>query len=159
MTIIEVAIALMIGLIAVAFVIGIYSLTQSNQQLGQAQQHLSLIRNGVIRLFEDQPGYSDLTNTIAVNAGIVPDTMNQGGGTLTNVWSGPVNLDVGTAPKRFDITYEQVPQSACVELGTFSDDEASWVAVRINSTVVDGSTTSANTQCLAGNNTMTFTSG
>jgi len=156
MTIIEVAIALMLGLIAIAFVIGIYQLASSQQTIGQAQQNLSIVRNGVKRLFNEQRNYNNVSNSIANNAGIVPEPMIAGGGDIRNQWDGAVTLQVnGSNPTQFDIVHNQVPQDACIEFATFSGD--TWEQVAVGGTPVDGSAPEANSNC-ADTNTITFTS-
>lgn len=148
-------IATMLILIAVGGVAyGGYQAYQSYQvsnQISNVQQ----MAQGVKGLYGGSPSYASLTNTVVVNANLVPASMNSGG-TITDTWGGTVNVAPdATYTNAFDITLSQVPASDCVKLATgMSSNYVSINGGTYETNPVDPGT--ATSQCTGGSNSLTF---
>lgn len=123
-----------------------YQAYSVGNQISAVQQ----IAQGVKGLYGGSPNYATLTNTVVVDANIVPSSMNNGG-TIQDTWGGTVNIGPdATYSNAFDITLAAVPQEACVKLATgmASSDVSINGGANIASPVDPGT---AAAQCAAGN--------
>jgi len=160
LTMIETLIALVIGLLVIGVVFIIFNQVQGSQNVSTAKQNIGTLRSGVDGLFQNQKDYTNLTDTVAINAKIPPSSMVTTGGALKDVWGGAVTLQADTVngnSAQFDIVYNGLPQSACMKLGQFS--RGSWAAATINGTAVTGTVSDASSNCASGSgNTITYVS-
>ncbi|EKS6646041.1 prepilin [Enterobacter hormaechei] len=96
-------------------------------------------------------------------------TRSSGNATLVNLWGGAVTVQpvaTGRGQKSsFSLTYNAVPQEACVTLATRLSGSPNIVATKVNGTTTNGvvETSAVGTQCTAdsgsaGTNVLTFTS-
>jgi type II secretory pathway pseudopilin PulG len=136
-----VEILLVVGFIALAS-IGIYVIYTKVSVTNQANtegHNLDTLRAGIKNLYGGQSTYTGLTQVVAVNARIVPDSMvTTGATTITNSFGGnvtiaPANLGAGTN-NGFTITYPNVPGAVCSKLA--STGGTGFDAVSIGGTVV-----------------------
>ena len=119
-----VEILLVVGFIAIAS-IGIYVVYAKVNSSGQANaeaRNLDVIRAGIKNLYGANKNYSTLTNTVVNSAGITPDAMNRGAGSIVNTFGGAVTVQTATigtaglANNGFTILYKNVPPDVCAKL-------------------------------------------
>jgi prepilin-type N-terminal cleavage/methylation domain-containing protein len=158
LTLIEVLIALVLGLLALYGVFSLYQsgTTTANNQ-GELENVTSLITS--IRTLKTASGYgASGTNLLPVliNSGGVPGTMSVSGNAVTNVWNGAVTA-VSTGAG-FTLTYADVPKANCNVLATKSPTGRS-LSVSINGgSAISGevSSTAANAGCSTDANTLAW---
>jgi len=149
LTMIEVAIALALGLMIIGGVVSIYSGANDRREVTQVETQIRLIRRDVRQIWSDEADYSAITEATAIDMGAVPQTMIRPGNEIRHTWGGRVYLAPdGGNPQRLDIDLREVPASACVQLATFT--EGDWAEVTVNGTVVDGSPDDARPSCTDG---------
>jgi type II secretory pathway pseudopilin PulG len=101
------------------------------QRTADAVRTISAIASETRALYQTSQDFSGVTAEVLINAGAVPSNIvNADGVSLQNEWGGDANLAAsvafntwvgGTAPSAndaFTITYTELPQAACVRLGT-----------------------------------------
>lgn len=159
--------------VAAGFIIGVFMLlskTQAGSRADTESKNLSTIVAGVKSLYTSSSTYTGLTNTVAANAKIFPDTMLNGSSVdPLNAWKGSVTLAAAatgpsaTAGSSFTITDTAVPANECTKI--VSGMAGSFYIVQVGSTVVKPAggvvdIPSATTACNAGgnSNTLVFTS-
>ena len=165
LTMVEVAIAIVIGLIVLAG-LGylVYKSESGNKQTALTEQ-LNVMAQGIRTTYHGQSSFTGLSNTVAINAGDVPTTLitSKSSGTLTNPWNGTVTIAPDSTTTEFDITYTQVPQDIC--LNTLTGGAVAIKAVKTGSTSIlpgpNGAITVANAQsaCSSSSNSVTFVFG
>lgn len=117
-------------------------------------------------------GYAnaDATNFLAVSLKSIngiPSNMLYNAGTITNGWGGSVVVQTAdssgapistTTPQPgFIITYNKLPQAACVRLGNQAFSSGTFAIIRADATASTTVTaTNSATACVAGDNRMTF---
>lgn len=155
----EVMIATIIVLIAIAGAFVLYQMSNTSTQIADARKELGSIRGNVSRLFSQQPSYEGLNNEVAAKAGLVPSNMilDADAGTLDNTFGGTVTIAPndgsgagGTARganSHYMITYSQVPREACIQLANYNRTD--WEeGVSVGDTFVDqDSIADATTAC------------
>jgi len=129
-----------------------------SHKVTSAQQNLSTFRLDVKNLCKGEPDFTGLTTAIAVKNKIVPDGMLKSGGTVRNGWNGNVDVAAGTDPTTFTITYNNVPEYACVKMASFQAE--SWESITVNGVeITQGSgMVAAISEQLSEANTIVFTS-
>jgi len=157
------------GIIAAATLV--FSQTGSRQKLNDAQTQLNTLISGTRQYFAGFGTYANLSNGVAVNAGIIPRAMIPAppaagaaaadGIALRNPWSGAVTIapaQVVTTNDAFTITFAGLPNDICRNLLTINTSAAAGSISRIeaNGTAVytEGATqlTSANVNSACGSN-------
>lgn len=129
----EVMIASILILIAVAGAFVLFQMTSTTNQIADAREELGSIRANVSRLFSQQSSFDGISNSIAAKAGLVPARMiiDADAGTIVNTFGGDVTIvpDDGNgagigqtrgANSHYSITYTQVPQEACIQLANYN---------------------------------------
>ncbi len=133
---------------------------RESSRIIEALTQLQVIRMMIKQEFNSEQNYKLLGtdgitgNTIAISAGLFPDSMKKGDGAsgIKNPWNGNVTLKVATNPKHFSITAKKVPHDACIKLGEMQD----WLSITRDSesgASVKGSDASENCK---ENNTLVF---
>lgn len=170
-TAIEVIVVLIVGL-------GIIALSASNidKLFGGSTMTAELSNINTmaanIKSLKTSAGYAnaDTTNFLAVplrGVNGVPSNMLYSGGTITNGWGGSVTVQTADATGAansttvsqpgFMITYNRVPQAACVRLGNQAVSSGTFAIIRADATASTTLTASNSaTACVAGDNRMTF---
>jgi len=172
LTLVETLIAVVIGIIILVGAFMVAGQVLTNNRLANTETDIASLESGVKQLYSGQGSYNGLTNSIAQNAGIFPESMI-GTGTPVDAWQGTVTLESGTSVSAgfggdFAIQFADVSQSACIKLATFQ--YGSWAQFSINGTalyapgnpIAPGSspTTLASTDCSAGDaNTLLWVVG
>jgi type II secretory pathway pseudopilin PulG len=130
------------GIIAAATLV--FSQTGSRQKLNDAQTQLNTLISGTRQYFAGFGTYENLSNGVAVNAGIVPRSMipqppaagSAAADTipLRNPWSGEVRIQPAqvVAPNdAFTITFGGLPNDICRNLLTINTSAAPGAIARI----------------------------
>lgn len=130
------------GIIASATLV--FSQTGSRQKLNDAQTQLNTLISGTRQYFAGFGTYANLSNGVAVNAGIVPRAMiptppAAGAAAadaipLRNPWSGAVTIQpaqVASPNDSFTITFAGLPNDICRNLLTINTSAAPGAIARI----------------------------
>lgn len=146
-TLIEVL--LVVGFIALASigVYVVYNKVQTGNAANTEARNVDALRAGVKNIYGGSTSYNGLTNTVALNARIVPDNMRTSGSTtaITNSFGGTVTLGTVTfgtgaaANNAFTIQYAGVPIDVCAKLVTTAG--AGFNRVQVNGTEVKSTIT------------------
>lgn len=134
-----VEILLVVGFIALAGIgiYTIYSKVQVSNQANTESRNLDTLRAGVKSLYGGRPNFTGLTNTVANQARVTPDSMRTPASdtAITNTFGGAVDVLAtslnGSAGSGFSITYPVVPSAVCTKLVTSA-------GVQFNQVTVDG---------------------
>ncbi|CAM3790239.1 type 4 pilus major pilin [Vreelandella rituensis] len=146
----ETLIAIILGLLMLIGVFVYFQMGSASAKIADARQDLMITKANTERLFRGQPSYLGLNNVLATRAEVVPTSMYTAEGVIVNRFGGEVTIesvDNGRgADSHFQVTMEEIPQEACIELGTYTRND--WVGVTINGTAVDfNSVSEASTNC------------
>ncbi|HBR1031166.1 TPA: hypothetical protein L9K80_004900 [Klebsiella quasipneumoniae subsp. similipneumoniae] len=99
-------------------------------------------------MLKTRNGYVDVSIDALYRAGGVPSAMSydMSGGTLNNTWGGEVKVATGTGSSgatvsnenlAFTLTYEKVPESACVNIANQLSRTGAIAGITVNGSVVD----------------------
>lgn len=128
MSILEVIGGLLIGLVILGGAAWGLSSAFSKSKVASTEQNLVTVRMQTQQMFAGATDYSGLDNALAIKAGLVPKDFIRGSD-LKNAWGGNITLE-GAANASFTITFTQIPQDECTQLGKFQRD--AWLGVSIN---------------------------
>jgi hypothetical protein len=143
----------LLGVVAVVAIL--YSVFGSNKTQN-AISDMTQMQTNIQGLYNNQSNFTSLTNTVAINGKLAPDTMISGT-SLVNPWGGTVTVAVNSGnAARFDVTHTQVPRDACAKMIT---GLPAIVGLSVNATAatlpLDAG--AAVTACNAATNTLVFT--
>lgn len=151
----EILAGIIIGLIMLIGGFILFQMATNNADIGEMRQNIMVSKSNVERLFKSQPSYDGLDNSLAIRGKLVPSSMVMGdmnSTEITTTFGGEVTFapdtagTYGAANSHYGITIADIPQEACIELGTYSRTD--WVDVVINGTSVsENSVTAATTNC------------
>jgi len=155
----ETLIALIIGLVVLAGAFILVQQSFSGNNVSQTREELMTISTNIKRLFTQQSNYAGLDSEIAAKARVVPESMiqDQDSGDIRNVWGGTVEFGTDNSALEYTITYNDVPQEACIELATY--DRGEWVNISAEGTDVNYNDVGGATTACSGldGNEMIFT--
>jgi type II secretory pathway pseudopilin PulG len=120
-----------IGVLSVGGIAG-YSKAMNKYKINKTTDQVSMLVANIRTLFSTQGNYDDLSNTNAINFGVVPEDMistaSSGTKSLKNAFNGDVTIEKNHARSTkkgntdpfdaFTITYEGLSQEACVTIAT-----------------------------------------
>ena len=154
-------IAITISLIMLGGIFAIVQMTMQGSRVQEAQKNIGSIRTNVQQLYSGQPDYSGLSNDVIIDAGLAPESMlGSAAGELKNTWNSAVTVEPASSVHQFTVTYDGVPQEACIELAKFG--YGSWQKVTVGGTSISqeggGAISDATGACSSGDNSLTFTS-
>ena len=111
---------LVIGFIAGALVLAFitYPKVQATNRANTESQHITVISGGIKNLYTTAKNFGSLTNTVLINAKIIPDDLSVTAPNITNIWGGAITVGPDTATSRYTITYTAVPAAECSKLVT-----------------------------------------
>jgi type II secretory pathway pseudopilin PulG len=133
-SIMEILMYLTIAAILLGGIFTFVKMAKSGSDLRAAKQNVAAVHENIYNLFSAQGLYTNLDNTLAIRAGVFPETMIRGNSAV-NVWNGDVTVASAGDPHRtFTITYDDVPQDEAVELATFNNGQ--WDDVTLNGTSI-----------------------
>jgi hypothetical protein len=145
--------ALLIGLFILALSLGKVGEGFTKSKISSTEQDIVSLRMQTQKLFANSSGtgYSGLTNSKAISAGIVPKSLIKANDIRTT-WGGPITLSPNAENVSFLIELEELPHDACVELANFQTDD--WHGVTVNGSVIEPGTEVMDivSNCASGNN-------
>ena len=118
-----------IGVLSVGGIAG-YSKAMNKYKINKTNDQLSMLIANIRTLFSSQSDYTGLNNGTAIQYGVVPNDMYTSSTgtyasnyTITNPFAGDVTIavsgsDAGHPSHAFTVTYENIPQEACVNIMT-----------------------------------------
>jgi len=115
---------LVIGFIAGALVLAFvtYPKVQATNRANVEAQHITVFAGGIKNLYSTAQNFNSLSNTVLLNAKVVPDDLQINAPTINNIWGGTITVAptpaAGGGPLTYTITYTQVPSSECTKLAT-----------------------------------------
>lgn len=121
--------------------------------IGTTQENLVILRMQVQQFFTGT-NYADLTNDVAINAGLVPQAFMKDDG-LKNAWGGDVTLTGDASSGTFAIELTNIPQSECTQLARFQGD--AWEGIDVNGTPVDSDDVASIANACGETNSITYT--
>jgi hypothetical protein len=141
---------LIILFLTAAAAIGI-STAFTKVKINGLQQDIVTMRMQTQSLYGNSTDYSGLTNDVAINAGLVPKSLQKGNG-IAHSFGGPVTLSANSSNASFTIDLEQLPHDACVQLARFQPD--AWYGITVNGANIDAdlSVTDIISNCVSGSN-------
>lgn len=140
------------SVLAIGAVVLVAQSISKNNSINNDISNLTMLSQNVQALYQGG-AYSTLTNTIALNAGIVPASLNIGG--IIQTPSGyAVTLGVNAAVTKFDLTLAGVAKDACVKFATMLKPASLTVGGTAVSLPADPGTVSA---LCTDSNSMVFT--
>ncbi|MCE6966338.1 pilus assembly protein PilX [Enterobacter sp. MW07] len=158
---------LLLVLVGIGIILTMYTTISNNMKVANESSNIQSLMTASQNLLKASDGYSFSSGAKMMGALIqmkaqpkdmkVQGTVTSGNATLYNVWNGAVTLSpvsVSGFAGGFSLTYEKVPQSACVQLVTKLSRAAVADIITINSTAhSDGNVTTeeASAQCTADN--------
>lgn len=157
----------LIVLVVIGLVLGGYFALKNNVNVGKESSNIQSLITSTQNLLKGGDGYTFTSGAKMMGALIqmkvqpksmtVRGTASSGSATLYNGWGGEVTLSPVTVSgfsNGFSLTYEMVPQDACVSLSTQLSRAKIADAITVNSTAhSDGvvTTEEASAQCTADN--------
>lgn len=126
--------AVLVTFILLGSGVAIYENTNTSSQITTAVSNAETVLAGVRSTYQGQSGYSGLTTSVALSAGVFPSSM-VAGTSVTDAFGGPVTVAANSTPAYFDLTYTQVPQKACVRLAS-AIQGSSIQSVNVNGTAL-----------------------
>lgn len=121
--------------------------------IGTTQENLVILRMQVQQFFTGT-NYADLTNEVAITAGVVPKAFVTDSG-LKNAWGGDVTLSGDASNGTFAIELTNIPQNECAQMARFQGD--AWERIDVNGTPVDSDDVAAIATACGENNSVTYT--
>jgi hypothetical protein len=117
--ILSILIGVVITIITLAFVGGYIASVFSGTKEAQAASELSTVIANVQGLYESQPNFSGLTNTVAIQGGVYPSIMaTQTSTQAVDPWGGQVIIETDpNNPDQFTVEFDNVPQDSCAKMG------------------------------------------
>lgn len=119
-----------IGVLSVGGIAG-YSKAMNKYKINKTNDQLSMLIANIRTLFSSQSDYTGLNNGTAIQYGVVPNDMYRSAANgnysanyaITNPFAGDVTIavsgsDAGHPSHAFTVTYENIPQEACVNIMT-----------------------------------------
>jgi len=117
LTLVEVLLVLAIAAVAIVGGTILFSTASTNQRITQTVGHVSTLASGIRRMYSTQAQYTGVDEAFALQNDIVPTDMAVGTTAIRNAFGGQVGIQAsGTNDLNFAITFENVPNGACVEL-------------------------------------------
>lgn len=132
-SLLELLLVVAVGAILILAGLAIYRNISQNTQINEATRLVNVIKQETQRIFQGEPDYTGLTNTILTNADAVPPRYTSGAGVITSPFDTAVTLAPTAAPSlEFTLTMAAVPTAACIKLGLeFTDDDPDFQSLSI----------------------------
>ncbi|WP_019022968.1 type 4 pilus major pilin [Thioalkalivibrio sp. ALE23] len=137
-TLVEMLIVLAIGASVLFGVFVAVSAVQNQQASNEASENLNLFAAEIQTLFRGQSDFSDISNTVLLDAGTVPGPMEQGGEIVT-AWNDEVEVTsvtlTGTSgtDNAFQIEYP-LPEAACTNV--IQAVEGAFAEVQVGGSII-----------------------
>lgn len=123
-SLLEVMLGLAIAIFVVSALFFMLPKVQSSQRADRESRNIGAIKAGVKTLYGGVSNYVGLSNTVAINARIIPENMLVSGSTtrIVNAYGGDVTVyasDYGiskTTGSSFTLIYTKVPTEDCIKM-------------------------------------------
>ena len=130
----EILMVLAIIAVLIAGAVALLGAASETTNIQAEQQTINGICSGVTNLFNNSSDYTGLDNSLVESANIFPVGVVRGG-QAKNKWGGDITVAPGASTDEFTITYTEVPEDACLQLGVFN--HKTWESVTINGDAID----------------------
>lgn len=120
LTLAETLLVLAIGALAIVGGTLLYLQATAGNKLNTGINQFVTLQSGIRSLYAGQSTYTGLTNTLMTDSNAAPSDMAVGSGDIRNAWGGDVTVAEFSAGNQFQITFERVPNNACVKLATLN---------------------------------------
>lgn len=144
---------LLISLLIIGAIAGGINYGISKLNISTTQENLVILRMQIQQFFSGT-SYGDLSNEVAINAGLVPETFVTDNG-LKNAWGGDVTLSGDASNGTFAIELTNIPQSECTQMARFQGD--AWEGIDVNGTPIDSDDVAAIANACGETNSITYT--
>jgi prepilin-type N-terminal cleavage/methylation domain-containing protein len=158
-SLLELLLVVAVGAILILAGLAIYRNITQNTDVNEASRLINVLKQESQRIFQGEPTYAGLTNTVLTNANVVPAKYTTGAGVITTPFNTTIDVTINSAnADEFDIDVVDVPQEACLKLGLeYTGNDADFVSVSIGATTIATPTVATvNTACGATGGDMTW---
>ncbi|HBK4731413.1 TPA: hypothetical protein LLS83_005767 [Klebsiella michiganensis] len=135
-------------IVILAVLLGFYYSFSKSSASGTELTNIQSLMTNTSSMLKTRNGYVDVSIDALYRAGGVPSAMSydMSGGTLNNTWGGEVKVATGTGSSgatvsnenlTFTLTYEKVPESACVNIANQLSRTGAIAGITVNGSVVD----------------------
>ena len=135
-------------IVILAVLLGFYYSFSKSSASGTELTNIQSLMTNTSSMLKTRNGYVDVSIDALYRAGGVPSAMSydMSGGTLNNTWGGEVKVATGTGSSgatvsnenlALTLTYEQVPESACVNIANQLSRTGAIAGITVNGSVVD----------------------
>ena len=135
-------------IVILAVLLGFYYSLSKSSASGTELTNIQSLMTNTSSMLKTRNGYVDVSIDALYRAGGVPSAMSydMSGGTLNNTWGGEVKVATGTGSSgatvsnenlAFTLTYEKVPESACVNIANQLSRTGAIAGITVNGSVVD----------------------
>lgn len=124
--------SIILTVIGLAFLASYITGAFSGTKAASGSAQLSTIISNVQGLYANQPTFTGLGETVAVQGGVFPSNMID---TTTNTafdpWNGAVTVEVPSTPTEFTVEFDNVPPHACQKMA-MSYNSSNLVSLTVN---------------------------
>ena len=135
-------------IVILAVLLGFYYSFSKSSASGTELTNIQSLMTNTSSMLKTRNGYVDVSIDALYRAGGVPSAMSydMSGGTLNNTWGGEVKVATGTGSSgatvsnenlAFTLTYEKVPESACVNIANQLSRTGAIAGITVNGSAVD----------------------
>lgn len=135
-------------IVILAVLLGFYYSFSKSSASGTELTNIQSLMTNTSSMLKTRNGYVDVSIDALYRAGGVPSAMSydMSGGTLNNTWGAEVKVATGTGSSgatvsnenlAFTLTYEKVPESACVNIANQLSRTGAIAGITVNGSVVD----------------------
>lgn len=142
-TLVEVLGAIVVGSIIFGFAAFAIRGGLASAKVSNAQENLSYLRVNIQEVYAHVRNYETISNEELIGANAVPQGMvidDQ----IVNDWNGAITVEPADDGRSYTITFEDVPQDACIKLGSQRD---MWDSLTIGGAEVDRGTVVTSDLC------------
>lgn len=161
-TLVELMLVLGVGLAIIITGLLFYNNVTESQRLNEGVRNLQSVTSAARNMFSSQGDYRGLTEEVVMRASGFPQQMEgPAGDEMEHPWEDSADAvtmqeeDVNSTADAFSITFDNLPQEACVNLAsqTYTSYDGLWVdnGVGSDANVIEG-VADINTECDEGNN-------
>lgn len=120
LTLAETLLVLAIGALAIVGGTLLYLQATAGNKLNTGINQFVTLQSGIRSLYAGQSTYGGLDNTLMTDSNAAPSDMAVASGDIRNAWGGDVTVASFSGDNQFQITFESVPNNACVKLATLN---------------------------------------
>ena len=120
LTVAETLLVLAIGALAIVGGTLLYLQATAGNKLNTGINQFVTLQSGIRSLYAGQSTYGGLDNDLMTDSNAAPSDMVVGDGDIRNAWGGDVTVASISSDNQFTITFDAVPNNACVKLSTLN---------------------------------------